>query len=31
VEYGETASEDTVFWLNYGYDYYQQWQDKNAK
>ena len=24
-EYGESPSEDTLFWLNYGYDYYMRW------
>ena len=27
VEYGDLPSEDTLFWLDYGYEYYQQWQD----
>jgi hypothetical protein len=25
VEYGESPSEKTLFWLDYGYKYYKQW------
>jgi RHS repeat-associated protein len=28
-EYGESPSEATLFWLNYGYDYYLQWLENN--
>jgi RHS repeat-associated protein len=27
-EYGESPSDDTLFWLDYGYDYYQEWLEK---
>jgi hypothetical protein len=31
-EYGESPSEDTSFWLDYGYDYYQDWlEEQNPK
>jgi len=28
VEYQDTPSEGTLFWLQYGYDYYQQWLEQ---
>jgi hypothetical protein len=29
VEYGETeVSEDTLYWLNYGYDHYLRWLER---
>ncbi len=29
VEYQEfSVSEDTLFWLQYGYDYYQRWLEE---
>ena len=30
-EYHNPPSEDTLFWLDYGYDYYQQWQKNQQK
>ena len=27
-EYGGTPSEDTLFWNEYGYDYYQKWKEE---
>jgi hypothetical protein len=27
-EYQEAPSDDTLFWLNYGYDYYLEWLDE---
>ncbi|MCB8953074.1 MAG: RHS repeat-associated core domain-containing protein [Ardenticatenales bacterium] len=27
-EYGEKPSEDTLFWLQYGYDYYLHWREE---
>ena len=31
VEYQELPSEDIYFWLDYGYEYYQEWQENQAK
>jgi RHS repeat-associated protein len=30
-EYKESPSENTLFWLNYGYEYYQRWHKKNRQ
>jgi len=30
-EYGDGPSEDTLFWLYYGYDYYLQWLENQNK
>jgi len=26
-EYDEPPSEDVLFWIDYGYDYYRQWKE----
>lgn len=32
VEYqGESPSEDTLFWLDYGYDYYEEWEKRQKE
>jgi RHS repeat-associated protein len=31
VEYGESPSEKTLFWLDYGYNYYKRWQQEQEK
>lgn len=34
IEYFEKPSEGTLFWLNYGYEYYENWfleQDHQAE
>lgn len=30
-EYGDWPSDDTFFWLDYGYDYYNQWKENQEK
>ncbi len=30
-EYHQNPSEKTLFWLNYGYDYYQEWLNNSTK
>jgi hypothetical protein len=29
-EYGGLASEDALFWLEYGYNYYQDWLEEQG-
>lgn len=30
-EYGDWPSPDTFFWLDYGYDHYNQWEESQAR